>query len=143
MSDVPREQGDATWLRQYNRAKLGKRHQKVLDIRRQDGVLIVHVVAEELCHQEAPAQLREELTEALADAAVRRVVFALSSVQYVASTFVGTVLWLQQLLSARAGRICLSGVHWRVNELLKLCRVDGLVSSRPRIEEAMELVRED
>jgi anti-anti-sigma factor len=134
----PKEKGDAEWLRAYNTRNLGKKYQKILDTERRGGTVVARTVPEELCHEESPKQMRQELERLLADPDLRNVVLDLSSVNYVASTFVGTLLWLKSALAPRAGDVRLSGVHWRVHELLELCQVYKMIPSHPRVDEAVD-----
>ncbi len=137
----PREKGDADWLRSYNQKGLGKRHTRILDVKRHGGVHVARTLPEELCHDEAPRQLRTEFEKVLADGEVRHLVVDLSSVNYVASAVVGTMLWLNQAVSARAGKVHLCGVHWRVHELFELCQLYRLIPAHPRVEDAVEAAK--
>lgn len=138
MPDDVRERGDATWLRQYNQASLGKAHDQLLDFQKDGEVTVARVQVGELCHPQVPQRLRQELAARFEASGDRRLVLDLSEVQYVTSAVVGVLVWTNATLKSRGGRLALAGVHWRLHELLELCGMSKLVPSYPRADEAVE-----
>ena len=138
MSGQEPELGNARWLRQYNQATLGKRHERLLDFQQFGEVTVARVLVDELCHPQAPARLKQELQHHLDARGSPQVVLDLSEVRYVASALIGVLVWADTTLKARGGRLALAGVHWRVHELLALCGMDKLMPVFQRPGEAVD-----
>lgn len=84
----------------------------------------------------------EEAVGALERDGVRRLVFDLSGVEYMDSAGLGVLTRCRAAMRNNGGAFHLAGVNAKVQSLLRVTRLDGLIPTFPTADEAGEAFRE-
>ena len=103
-----------------------------------DGVTVVRIAG--TLNQHGVDAVESPFSEAVGNA--RRLVVDLSKVDLVNTPAIAMFLGAHRTIKQVGGRIVFTGVHGMVQDLLRRCRLDTVLTIVPNLEEAVEWVKQ-
>jgi anti-sigma B factor antagonist len=103
----------------------------------QKSFLIVEFRRESLMAQQVIKDVQAQLYALLDEDEHNNVVFNLSRVRDISSTFLGTIIAIHTRLSKRRGKLVLVGLSDKLSELMQLTRLDRVINILPTVNDAL------